>query len=156
MKNFITIFAMATVFLACGSREASQMTVELFADANAFPGLHVLISGADGAETSRSFSLEDFSENDVGRLETPPFEVPSSGDLTISVELSNDVVATGSVSLELRENFNWSIDLFRQTDDPASECMGCLGSHGVEIAQSNERLWIVWAGQNDAGDDIVF
>lgn len=153
MKNFITIVAMAAVLFACGSREASRMTVELFADANAFPGLHVLVSGA---ETSRSFTLEDFSKNDVGLLETPPFEVASSGDLTISVELSNDVVASGSVSLELRENFNWSIDLFRQTDDPASECMGCLGSHGIEIAQSNERVWIVWAGQSDAEDDIIF
>lgn len=153
MKNFISVVAMAAVLFACGPREASLMTVELFADASAFPGLHVLVSGA---ETSRSFTLEDFSENEVGRLETPPFEVPSSGDLTISVELSKDVVAIGSASLELRENFAWSIDLFRQTSDPASECMGCLGSHGVEIAQSDERVWIVWAGQSDGGNDIVF
>lgn len=37
---------------------------------------------------------------------------------------NGEVVAGGSFSLEMSDNFEWGMDLFRQADDPLVGCFG--------------------------------
>jgi hypothetical protein len=78
------------------------------------------------------------------------------------MEFSQDgeVVAQGSFTLTMSDNFEWGMDLFRQADDPQVGCFGCLGSQSFAISgesqnEPGEAVWFVWGGQT-RGSDIVY
>lgn len=94
------------------------------------------------------YTAEDFARDSDGLLEIFT-EVPNSGDLRIAMELiqHGEVVAEGSFTLAMSDNFEWGMDFFRQADDPLEGCFGCLGARSFPIAEK---------AQNEPGEAIWF
>lgn len=118
------------------------------------------VSVSDGLV--RDFTLSDFSEEGEGLPTTGRFQVPDSGVLVLqpNLEVDGELATDGEAEIELRQGFEWSVTIFRQAEDPAESCIGCIGSQQIAIDPAfregdNESLWVTWGGSAE-GDDVVF
>ena len=107
------------------------------------------------------YTAADFTRDGDGLLEIY-VEVPNVGGLQIAMELiqSGEVVAEGSFILEMTHNFEWGMDLSRQSNDPLLGCIGCFGVESFPITQvaqnePGEAIWFAWGGK-PRGSDIVY
>jgi hypothetical protein len=146
------------VVLSASACSSDRSTIEIRArasleEAQGFAGLVLWLNG-------REFTATDFSPSSGSmRLFTG---VPNSGQLEIRLELhqDGDLVAEGMFSLDLLDNFEWGMDVFRQPSDPGATCIGCAGTAGfllVVTAQNEvaEAVWFAWGGKR-RGSDVVF
>ena len=158
-RQLLLLMSLFPVFGLAVGCSSSRSTIEIRARAS--------ISEPEGIEgirlwlDSSEYTSEDFVDDSDGLLEIFA-EVPNSGDLLIAIELTQDgaVVAQGSFSLPMADNFQWGLDLFRRADDPQVGCCGCFGVRSFSIAEEaqnepGEAIWITWGGQA-RGSDIVF
>lgn len=149
-----------TFLLALGAVGCAQeSTLEIRArasltDSTEIAGIRLFVDG-------RTLDAASFNTRESGPA-TVVLEVPSSGTLTVFVELyqGGEWVGEGSVSWQLQEGYEWGMDIFRQVDNPADTCFGCLGHARIEIvggAQTvpNEALWLAWGG-TAKGSGIVY
>lgn len=118
------------------------------------------VSVSDGQV--RQFTLSDFCDEGEGLPSTGRFDVPESGVLTVEpkLEVDESLASEGSGDIGLREDFEWSVTIFKQVDDPAETCIGCMGTRRIPIdpefsKEEDESLWVVWSGRAE-GDDVVF
>jgi len=148
----------AGLLFATGCSESSTLEIRSHAaleDSSGVAGLVIQVAGHE-------FRAEDFQPDDVGGIPQVLLNVPNKGTLSIEVQLyqQGSVVASGTVSWALRDEYEWGLDIFRQRDDPTETCFGCDGTERIgliENAQSEpgEALWFAWGGR-PKGSDIVF
>jgi hypothetical protein len=142
---------------AFGCAEESSLEIRARAsltDSAEIAGIRLQVDG-------RTIEASSFSTRESG----PPavsMEVPSSGTLTVYVQLIQDgeTVAEGNAAWGMREGYEWGLDLFRQVDDPSDTCFGCSGHLQIEIvpgAQNTpgESIWLAWGGV-EKGSGIVY
>lgn len=153
-----TAAATLAIGFACAACSPSGSTIEIrlrapLTETGGFDGLLLWLG-------DRQFTSEDFAD-DSGVTELFA-RVPNEGTLLIRIELSHGgvVVAEGALDLTLRDEFEWGMDLYRQTTDPADFCLGCMGSVSFPISESaqndpGEAVWIAWGGK-PRGSEIVF
>lgn len=80
--------------------------------------------------------------------------------LSLRVEDGEATVADGSLELQAREAFRWTVVFLYDTSDPTADCFGCLGSVSIPVAEGyrtapDEALWGYWAGRRE-DSDVVF
>jgi hypothetical protein len=154
-----TLAAILVGALASSACEQDRSTLKVRAQASltdpqGLAGLRLRIGSA-------VYQALDFVSGDVG-VPTISLDVPGRGHLEVEVELTQagEVVAQGSVTLAMREDFEWGMSVFRQAEDPQEQCFGCSGGEGFPVTEAagsepGETLWLVWGGK-PYGSDIVY
>jgi hypothetical protein len=63
------------------------------------------------------------------------FDTPTEQGMTIRFSLtsSRQSVAHGAIELDLRDDWEWEVQLHLAVDDPIDQCFGCIGSRGFAI-----------------------
>ncbi len=87
---------------------------------------------------------------------TKAFETPRSGSLRVDVTLrdsANGHVNSASITLDLRSDWRWGVDIFLSDKNPLEGCFGCLGAKAFPVDsfyQSTplDSLYIVWGGNS--------
>jgi hypothetical protein len=104
----------------------------------------------------RTLTARDF---EIGEVH---LSVPDAGELVILVELdqAGRSAVQGSVRLQMAEDWEWGLDIFRTVRDPLETCMGCMGHVRLVLpewaaAEEGESLWFVWGGK-PKGSDVVY
>lgn len=151
----LLLAASTPVLTACAGESTLEIRpMESLSDESELAGLVLRLQG-------RELRADDFQAADGGvpRVE---LEVPNSGILTVRAELFQDdrLVASGVIGWEMREEYRWGLSVFRQADDPADACFGCMGSDGLTVDEAfrnepGERLWFTWGGR-PRGSDVVY
>lgn len=105
---------------------------------------------------------DDFSEGE-GSPRTKRFRTPKSGLMEIEVALVNppaDTAAHGVISLSLRSDWRYSVDLFIAPYDPLEGCFGCIGSEAFPLEEAwqteeIDSLVVVWGG-NSISNPVIY
>lgn len=81
-------------------------------------------------------------------------ETRTKGEIQISfrLEAKGDTVSEGSVTLPLRSDWRWGVQVVSATSDPGSACHGCTGSKAFPLAREyrgpeRDSVWLLWGGQ---------
>ena len=81
-------------------------------------------------------------------------ETRTRGDLEVSFRLQSkgQTVSEGSVTLPLRSDWRWGVQVVSATSDPGQACHGCTGSKAFPLAREyrgpeRDSVWLVWGGQ---------
>lgn len=157
--------ALAAAVLAaaagCGG-EPSTAEILLRADAGTPAELDAARVTVSEGDRTRTFEREDGGPTEAPGWRVPAFEVGDGGEMTVTVQIAPEArpEAAGSVTVTLRDEFTWGLDVFRRAEDPLESCLGCLGGESFTIPEElrnepGERLWIVWSGRRQ-GSDVVF
>lgn len=67
------------------------------------------------------------------------------------LEAKGETVSEGSVSLPLRADWRWGIQVVSATADPGKACFGCTGSKAFRLAPEyrgpeRDSVWLLWGG----------
>jgi hypothetical protein len=84
------------------------------------------------------------------------FDTPKSGTAQVSFSImlaDGRDVANGAISLPLRDDWVWSVELQTRTVDPRQGCFGCIGSKSFPLpqelrTQGADSVWLVWGGNS--------
>ncbi len=115
-----------------------SLTVEMFA-----PGWTRRITGGEfGTPDAPNYSQS--------------FVTPSSGTLQVQITVADSTggyLSSGSVSLDIRGDWRWSIDFVLANKDPFYGCFGCVGHKAVRVAPifqmtPGDSLFVVWGGNS--------
>jgi hypothetical protein len=94
-----------------------------------------------------------------GRVE---LRVPDRGTLPVRVRLfqGDELVAGGELTLEMADDWEWGMDVFRRVENPALGCFGCRGDVGFPIAEGaaaapGEAVWVTWGG-DERDSDVIY
>ncbi len=75
------------------------------------------------------------------------------GEIEVGFRLqkTDSLLSEGAVTLLLREDWQWGVDIVAATTDPKLECFGCVGSRAFPLAASyrpagRDSVWLVWGG----------
>jgi len=68
------------------------------------------------------------------------------------LEAKGDTVSEGSVTLPLRNDWRWGVQVISATSDPRDACSDCVGSKAFSLAREyrgpeRDSVWLVWGGQ---------
>jgi hypothetical protein len=156
IRILLTVVAILGSVVTCGDNSRSTIDVRPRASLASETGLAGLIFRIG----SRQFVANDFAADDHGLIEAST-RLPNSGIVQFGLELQQGgvIVAQGGFMLEMRRNFEWGMDIFRQVNDPAEGCLGCMGVHRfpVDAAFQNEpgeAIWIIWGGRERGSADV--
>jgi hypothetical protein len=88
-------------------------------------------------------------------------ETGTKGEIQLSfrLETKGETVSEGSVSLPLRRDWRWGVQVVSATSDPGPACFGCTGSKAFPLAKEyrgpeRDSVWILWGG-HALGDSTV-
>jgi hypothetical protein len=80
-------------------------------------------------------------------------ETGTKGEILVSfrLEAKGETVSEGSVSLPLRRDWSWGVQVVSATLDPGQACYGCIGSKAFPLAREyrgpeRDSVWILWGG----------
>jgi len=99
----------------------------------------------------------DFAPSaDFGWPHSPEWATGQAGDIDVGFELADSTgtgLVAGRITLPLRRDWRWRVDLINATDNPALGCFGCAGSRAYALppgyrASPSESLWVVWGGNS--------
>ena len=152
----LTVVAILGSVVSCSDNPRSTIEVRPRASLSSEAGLAGLIFRIG----SRQLVASDFAADEHGLLEASA-QLPNSGIVQFRLELRQGgvVVAQGEFSLEMRRNFEWGMDIFRQVNDPTEGCLGCLGVHRFPVDagfqnEPGEAIWIIWGGRERGSGDV--
>lgn len=81
-------------------------------------------------------------------------ETRTRGELQVSFRLQakGETVSEGSVSLPLRRDWRWGVQVVSATSDPGLACHGCTGSKAFPLAREyrgpeRDSVWLLWGGR---------
>jgi hypothetical protein len=150
MSSIRAAFVVIAVVLVSACEEGSSLAIQI-ADHTFDPEDQLIVTLSEDGRI-RMFERTDFSpiplraSSDVG-----PFAVANEGTATVNVRLRNDnvTVANGTINVELRDEEDWRVTVFRSVEDPRGLCADCENSARFDIAAAEQRapgegLWIVW------------
>jgi hypothetical protein len=86
-------------------------------------------------------------------------ETGSRGQIGVSFRLdaSGSTVSEGSVTLPLRRDWRWGLQIISATSDPREACFDCTGSKAFSLAPEyrgpeRDSVWVMWGGDSIAED----
>jgi len=99
----------------------------------------------------------------LGMPHSPERATRTRGDLLVSFRVHDTAqgpVATGSVTIPLRNDWRWRVDFINATEDPVLLCFGCAGSRAFALPPTHrapgfDSLWVVWGG-NSISDPVIY
>jgi len=157
------LIALALLCATCGGGasppEAMPARVRVAAigwDADGLAGLSVLLNDGSGPRDVLSASLT--ADEDYGQPHSPWFPTASTGELTVRVRIEQPAgdPVTRVVTLPLRADWAWELQVVRAAEDPLATCFGCVDSERLTPgAGSEQAIWLVW-GDNSISAPVVY
>lgn len=160
----IVILALGVVCSCCTKKHCALARVHLVKDPLLTPSM-LEVAMSDG-RSAWNFDSEDFVEDPAfaDAWSGPEVETRTSGTLEVRFSFCDtlgQIVSQGEVTISLRTNWRWSIDLFRASEDPIQMCLGCFDSRSFVILDStfveseDDSVFVVWGG-NFISDPVVY
>lgn len=134
--------------LACACQGESPSTLDIYprASLQALAGLQMEVLGL-------VIAAESFETGVLGQPRPKTIGVPNRGILEIGVTLTQGgrLAVEGAVAWELREDYEWAIEIFRSAVDPNLTCRGPCQIEEIPIQpwaaqEAGESLWIRYGG----------
>jgi hypothetical protein len=137
---------LAGCFLAKDARVQVRYFVRAGIPAAAF---RTTIDDGSGAREFRGAELQA----NASQAATPVVDTRRRGTMRIVFALEPDgtVASRGEVTIPLRSDWIWGVDVHVDTIDPRRSCFGCVGSRAFPLAERYRRtpsdsVWVVWGG----------
>lgn len=104
---------------------------------------------------------------EIGTPESPnhsrEYRTPDAGTLRIEAVLKRPgeaALATGTIDLEIRDDWIWGVGIFLTDENPTEMCFGCIGYEAFAIPEGltgapQDSLFMVWGG-NSISDPVVY
>lgn len=97
------------------------------------------------------------------RRDSDEFDTPRTGAARVSFTLvlpDGRQISSGEVTIPLKRDWRWGVELQARTGDPRSDCFGCFGSKSFALPEQfrsagRDSLWLVWGG-NSNSDPVVY
>jgi hypothetical protein len=85
---------------------------------------------------------------------TKPLETPEAGNLQVEVVLKDSTgehVSSGSITIDIRPDWRWGVDIVLWNENPFYGCFGCVGYKAFYVDSVYRRtpedsLYVVWGG----------
>ena len=141
----------------CGRRDEARASVGYRGTA-AIPPSAVTLT-IDGPGTTATFHGAELPSQGTA-VRTPEVATSVSGNMTIGFTLATPQgdLSRGSVTLPLRPDWNWGVDVVVDTVNPARLCLGCVGSKSFPLKvprTPTDSVWMVWGG-NSLSNPVVY
>lgn len=116
----------------------------------------------DGARQWR-WHVGELATVTPGQWRSPVVNVRSAGMLRMDFEwldAAGKRVSAGEVSLPLKPDWVWGVDLHVAANDPTPTCMGCMGVRRFDLAppvqaSPDEAVFVTWGG-NSISAPVVY
>jgi hypothetical protein len=146
------LIILASAFVLAGCDETSRISAVARLD----PPLTINMLTVSARDKDRDWTWRgpDFRSS----LERPTpttreRETGTEGEIQVSFRLQakGETVSEGSVSLPLRRDWSWGVQVVSATADPGQACFGCTGSKAFPLAREyrgpeRDSVWILWGG----------
>lgn len=151
-----TILIFLVLFVGCSlfeSEDSSQIRLSIQGNTNVLR--RVISVNITTPRWSRSLTGTDFGTPEAPNY-TQTSETPNSGNLDVYVILKDSLgnhANAGSISLTIRPDWIWEVDIVLDNDNPFYSCFGCVGYRGFGVDSVYKRapedsLFIVWGGNS--------
>jgi len=106
---------------------------------------------------------DDFrSTRDNATPHTSEISTSTRGEVEVRFrfQTGNQILSEGTVTLPLREDWRWGVDIHAATTDPRLQCFGCFGSRAFALAAdfrpvNRDSIWVVWGG-NSISNPVIY
>jgi hypothetical protein len=141
----------------CGDDEAKvSFNAQRIAESGEMPSYQVRF---DDGKRTHEIAPEQFRANNI----VGPFDTENHGSLRIEFEAQDEeniLLAEGSVVLDLRKDWGWSVVLTIAEQSPEDGCFGCVGTSEFELNKGSGlpdtyKLYVTWGG-NSISDPVVY
>lgn len=146
------LIILASAFLLAGCNETSRISAVARLD----PPLTLNMLTVNARDKDRDWTWRgpDFrSSLEWPTPTTRERETGTEGEIQVSFRLQakGETVSEGSVSLPLRRDWSWGVQVVSATADPGQACFGCTGSKAFPLAREyrgpeRDSVWILWGG----------
>jgi len=135
----------------CGGKAQSQVRFGVFGNYDVLrPLLTVAAEAADWRIELRGTAIGTDAEPE----RTDPYVTPDHGTLRVAVVLARPgeaPLAADTLSLDIRRDWRWGVDVWLVDHNPTDACFGCKGSRAIAVPDSlvpgvADSLYIVWGG----------
>ncbi len=137
--------------------EEAQISAAYRSDA-LVPRAQTSVTLADGR---RRYVVEGAALLPVGGKDSPR-PTGTSGEATIDIAMrdAQGAIATGRVTLALKPDWIWGVELHVDSSNPSRYCFGCLGSRSFPLRVGvgrtmRDSLWVTWGG-NSIRNPVVY
>jgi hypothetical protein len=86
---------------------------------------------------------------------TPERDIGTRGNVEVAfrLEVAGTTLSEGRVTLPLRPDWRWSVQVISATSDPAEACSGCFGSKAFPLEPAyrgpdRDSVWLLWGGNS--------
>lgn len=163
MKIFAAI-SIIVILIASGCGDDKDARLQLNLINPSFSIDNIIVTAKDGGLT-RVLDSDNFRVNGSG-YKSDWINTRKSGKIDISFRIwdgisrSTDPDLEGSLELELKPDWYWSIDFVVAESNPALYCMGCSGSVGFELpsplqSEQGDSLFLIWGG-NSISNPVIY
>ena len=146
------LIILASAFMLAGCNETSRISAVARLD----PPLTINMLTVNARDKDRNWTWRgpDFrSSLEWPTPTTRERETGTEGEIQVSFRLQakGETVSEGSVSLPLRRDWSWGVQVVSATADPGQACFGCTGSKAFPLAREyrgpeRDSVWVLWGG----------
>jgi hypothetical protein len=151
------VSALSTVVLLAACRDEAQISAAYRVD-RIVPRSQTRVELSDGL---RRYVVEGAALLPANGIDNPR-PTATSGEATadISMRDAQGVVATGRITLALKPDWIWGVELHVDSANPARYCFGCVGSRSFPLRPGvgrtlRDSLWVTWGG-NSIRNPVVY
>ena len=147
------LLPLVTLVLACSNEDSKISAV-----ARLDPPLTVRMLTMSLRDDSREWTWHGSDFHSSLEWPTPTTterDTRTRGDIEIAfrLEAQGATVSEGRVTLPLRPDWWWGVQIVSATLDPADACSGCSGSKAFSLAPEyrgpeRDSVWLIWGGNS--------
>ena len=153
--RLLRLLCQSAALAACG--EEAQISAAYRSDA-IVPRAQTSVTLADGR---RRYLVEGAALLPADGKDSPR-RTATSGDATVDIAMrdAQGPIATGRVTLALKPDWIWGVELHIDSGNPSRSCFGCIGSRSFPLRVGAGRtvrdsLWVTWGG-NSIRNPVVY
>ena len=153
--RFMGALSIGITLAACG--EEAQISAAYRSDA-IVPRAYTSVTTTDGR---RRHVFQGAALLPVGGKDSPR-PTATSGEATVDIVMrdARGAIATGRVTLVLKPDWIWGVELHIDSANPARYCFGCVGSQAFRLRDGvgrtvRDSLWVTWGG-NSIRNPVVY
>jgi hypothetical protein len=155
-KRHVSTLILLLVFVGCflfESEDSSQARLSIQGNTDVLRRAIFVEIRAPG--WSKALTGADFGTSGAPTF-TQTFETPKWGELQVQIVLRDSTgrhVNSGFVSLDIRTDWIWGIDIVLDNHNPFNGCFGCTGYRSFHVDSVYQRapedsLFILWGGNS--------
>lgn len=159
LKKYLSLFFIS-IIIGCSSEDVSELQFSIQGNTSILrKALRVEIASGGWSKTLHG---ADFGSLD-SPVHTKSFVTPTSGSMLIRFTLSDSIrgdVDSGTITLEAKPDWRWSVDFVLSSSNPFNSCFGCLAYSAFPVdsvfqISNQDSLFIIWGG-NSIKNPVIY